>query len=173
MELLSAIASKHMQIFSSHLSAQEQCQDHFQRISPYEPPPLASRTPLQTGLGLLMTTVKNEAAAQQPLFQADLADREQQASALAAAGMVAESLSLSWPVRGALVQGNQKQPQEMRAPQAAGMVHPSGINGNGEMDVVNWNVLDLENAHLDDLEMDFAMLFDPANEAASVSKQAE
>jgi hypothetical protein len=154
-------------------------------MSPSQPSLVASAAPPQTGLGLLMT-VKNGSApphtlhpmsaispAQQLLVQEDLADRERQASSLAAAGMVAESVSHTRPVSGAFVQGNKKPPQGLQAPPVLGMVHPPASNGNVEMDAINWNLLDFGNTNLDDLDMDFATLFDPANEAANVSIQAQ
>ena len=110
---------------------------------------------------------------QRLLVQEDLADRERQASSLAAAGMVAESVSLARPVSGPIGPNSNNQPQGLQAPPALGMVPPPANTGVTEMDGINWNLLDLGNTNLDDLDMDFATLFDPANEAASVSMQAQ
>jgi hypothetical protein len=129
-------------------------QAHFQSVSPCQFPLVASGAPLQTGLGLLMT-VKSESAARQPLVQEDLGDHERQASSLAAAGVVAESFSLTWPVKGATVD-NETPMQGIQAPPAVGMVSP-------QTDLLDWDLLDPENTNLDDLEMEFAMMFDPSN----------
>jgi hypothetical protein len=51
------------------------------------------------------------------------------------------------------------------------MVAPPANTRNNEMDGINWNMLDLGSANLDDLDLDFATLFDPANEAESVQPQ--
>jgi hypothetical protein len=142
----------------------------------------------QTGLGILMNDSKMGSAQvpanvhstmtgmtpeQRMLVQEDLADRERQASSLAAAGMVAESVSLTRPVNGIIGPAPNNQPQGLQAPPALGMAAPPANTGTTEMDGINWNMLDLGNANLDDLDMDFATLFDPANEAASVSMQTQ
>jgi hypothetical protein len=187
MEFLNAISSHTLLLYerSCHPGAPEQRQAHFRSMSPSQPSFLASAAPPQTGLGLLMTAKNGSAPphtlhamsaispAQQLLIQEDLADRERQASSLAAAGMVAESVSLTRPVGGAFVQGNKKPPQGLQAPPVLGMVPPPASNGNVEMDAINWNLLDLGNTNLDDLDMDFATLFDPANEVANASIQAQ
>jgi len=157
-------------------------QAHFR--SSMQPHPQTAIQP-QTGLGILMNNSGSAAQApapahayashltpeQQVRFQADLADREQQASSLAAAGMVAD--------------GTSGVGQILRAPPAlVGMPVPTGASNSvplsslsdghhptvqpphpgGETQVqnINWN-LDGDNAlgtGLDDIDMDFAGLFD-------------
>ena len=156
-------------------------------MSPAQPQ-AANGAPPQTGLGILRNTAPTAqpqrtahstamagmTPEQRLLVQEDLADRERQASSLAAAGMVAESVSLTRPVSGTSLggHGGSSQPLGLQAPPALGMVAPPPAAGN-EMDGINWNLMDLGNTNLDDLDMDFATLFDPANEAASVSMQAQ
>lgn len=111
-------------------------------------------------------SMPNMSAEQRILVQEDLADRERQASSLAAAGMVAESVNYSRPV-----QGTNNHHYGLQAPPALGMAAPPVNAEETEMDGINWNMLELGNTNLDDLDMDFATLFDPANEAASVSMQ--
>jgi len=155
----------------------EQRQAHFR--SSLQPHPQTATQP-QTGLGILMNNSGSTGQApapshqyaahltpeQQVRFHADLADREQQASSLAAAGMVAEN------------NGG----QILRAPPAlVGMPMPTGgasssvplsslSNGqhappmaqDPQVQNINWN-LDGDNAlgsGLDDIDMDFAGLFD-------------
>lgn len=126
----------------------------------------------QTGLGILRNSTPSQTTAhstamagmtpeQRLLVQEDLADRERQASSLAAAGMVAESVGSTRPHQ-----------QGLQAPPALGMAAPPPAAGS-EMEGINWNLMDLGTTTLDDLDMDFATLFDPANEAASVSMQAQ
>lgn len=151
----------------------EQRQAHFR--SNVQPHPQNGSAQPQTGLGMLMS---NSAAAPAPYathltpdqnarYQADFADREHQASSLAAAGLVADQ-----NVGG----------QILRAPPAlAGMPMPgsnsmplSSLNGQGmhtnnngapQVESINWN-LDSDtsgammNTGLDDIDMDFAVLFD-------------
>ena len=178
------------------LHAPEQRQAHFRSVAPTQfqatsgaqPQTglgiLSGGGPPQTGLGILRnsapptqspTSAHSTAMAgmtpeQRLLVQEDLADRERQASSLAAAGMVAESVGSTRPVGGAQLGGHQ--PQGLHAPPALGMAAPPPAAGN-EMDGINWNLMDLGTTNLDDLDMDFATLFDPANEAASVSMQAQ
>ena len=91
----------------------------------------------------------------------EMADREHQASALAAAGMVAESVS----VTGSVV------PQGLQAPPPlAGAAAPMASTSN-ELDSINWNLMDLGAMHLDDMDMDFAQLFDPASELAGMQTE--
>lgn len=113
----------------------------------------------QTGLSVLMSS--NEPPLTTSILdqklREDMADRERQASALAAAGMVAESV-------------RQTQPSGM------GLHPPPPLaTGNGQMtsvsheiDSINWNLMDIGGMHLDDIDMDFATLFDPAHEAANM-----
>jgi hypothetical protein len=86
--------------------------------------------------------------------QEDMADRERQASALAAAGMVAESVNYTKPIG-----------QVLQAPPAlVGMPLPSppqGDDGQIPMEGINWNEL---GGNMDDIDMDFAAMFDPEQE---------
>jgi hypothetical protein len=101
---------------------------------------------------------------QQQKIQEDLADRERQASALAAAGMVAESVSLTTPT--GVSQG-------LKAPPPLGGVTPQstfgagGSGGNPPLTSIDWN-LDMGDGvggqGFDDLDMDFATLFDTESE---------
>jgi len=91
--------------------------------------------------------------------QEELADRERQASSLAAAGMVAESVRMSQP------SGLQPPPQLVSG---AAVPVPSPSQ---EIDGINWNLMDIGAAHLDDMDLDFAQLFDPANELAGMQTE--
>jgi hypothetical protein len=102
---------------------------------------------------------------QQARIQEDLADRERQASALAAAGMVADSVSLTRP---ATAIGN-----VLQAPPPLGGMAPPAIgvgpdhNGHPPMESINWNLdfgTGLSGSGLDDMDMDFATLFDAEQE---------
>ena len=183
----------------------EQRQAHF-RSTAQAHPQSGSAQP-QTGLGILMNNSNSAATAQAPApvaypphltpeqqvrLQADLADREQQASSLAAAGMVADSVDYN--ARPATSVG-----QVLRAPPAlVGMPVPAGgpsssvplsslpdvphapaaaqppVGNEGgvapHMESINWN-LDADNAPLapgfDDIDMDFATLFDTEEQLRS------
>ena len=102
---------------------------------------------------------------QQARIQEDLADRERQASALAAAGMVADSVNLTRPVG-----------QVLQAPPPLGGMPPPAnpsmnadpnSSGHPPMESINWN-LDLGGSAFgsgfDDMDMDFATLFDAEQE---------
>lgn len=100
---------------------------------------------------------------QQHLYKEDLADREQQASSLAAAGLVAESVNYTQAsVIGQVLQA---------PPPLVGMAPPSqvpgapggGAHGQIEMEGINWNEL---GGNMDDMDMDFAAMFDPEQEQA-------
>jgi hypothetical protein len=88
--------------------------------------------------------------------QEDLADRERQASALAAAGHVAESVNFTKPsIMGQVLQA---------PPPLVGMPPPSqphGEEGQIPMEGINWNEL---GGNVDDIDMDFAAMFDPEQE---------
>lgn len=98
--------------------------------------------------------------------QDDLADRDRQARALAAAGMAAERFTMT--------QSYNVYKQGLQAPPILGPVQPiiepepTAIN---TIDGINWNMMDLGGPALDDMEMDFAKLFDPAHEAASLQSE--
>jgi hypothetical protein len=102
-------------------------------------------------------------------YQQDLLDREQQASALAAAGMVAESVAAA---SGGTVpmQGLQAPPQLATSlpPPMAGATSQST---SSEIDNINWGLMDLGTMNLDDMDMDFAALFDPINEMANMQME--
>jgi hypothetical protein len=122
---------------------------------------------------------------QQQRYRQDWLERENQASSLAAAGMVAESvrnnteqqnlassttnyLTTTIPVLGL-------QPPPTIFAQQPTM--PGGLNHDTtnttttnvtELDSINWNLMDIGGMHIDDMDMDFATLFDPANELSSI-----
>lgn len=96
---------------------------------------------------------------QRTRIQEDLADRERQASALAAAGMVAESVNYTKPsVIGHVLQA---------PPPLVGMPPPAQPPGTEDghiaMEGINWNDL---GGNVDDIDMDFAAMFDPEQEQA-------
>lgn len=170
----------------SHGGAPEQRQAHFRSLAPSQPQSAPNGAMPQTGLGILMNqnnlnssaperspsmlhSMSNMSAEQRILLQEDLADRERQASALAAAGMVADSVNYTRPLGSSQETNNQHQQGLQAPPVLGGGAPPINPEGN-EMDGINWNLLDL-GTNLDDLDMDFATLFDPANEAASVGMQ--
>jgi hypothetical protein len=151
---------------------------NFRSLSPGVPQH-TSGTP-QTGLGILLTNKNNSISTPVPtagysytmtsdqsqLFQDDLADRELQASALAAAGMATESGSFS------IFVGNRvtSPPEDLglQPPPALGSFVPPPIpHPNATMDVIDWNNMDVGMA-IDDMEVDFAKMFDPAHEIANM-----
>ena len=85
-------------------------------------------------------------------------ERERQASALAAAGMVAESVSLSGGRAG------------LSAPPQLASSAP-GNNTIGEVDNINWGAMDMGGVQVDDMDLDFATLFDPSNEEANMQTE--
>jgi len=163
----------------------EQRETNFRTISPSHPQ--SQSVVPQTGLGILMNKPQAVPAAppllapnpspaappphapnpyahltpeQQTRIKEDLADRERQASALAAAGMVADSVNLTRPaVIGQVLQAPPPlvgiAPPVMAAP---AVVQPSG---DLAMEGINWNDLGP-----DDIDMDFAAMFDPEQEQA-------
>ena len=125
----------------------------------------------QTGLGILMsgnafnrpveTTVQNARMNMSPEQQRDLADRERQAQSLAAAGMVAETV------------GRGSHAGAMNGPPALPTATSDLSSGNvvgGVLDSHNWGMPDTD-ATLEDMEMDFANLFDPAHEMESMQTE--
>jgi hypothetical protein len=105
----------------------------------------------------------------------DLLDRDRQASALAAAGMVADSISLSRTTGPDRVHSSHSSASlgshGLEAPpQLAGHVPPA-TSTSSELDNINWNLMDLGQMHLDDMDMDFARLFDPAQEAENMQTE--
>ena len=111
---------------------------------------------------------------QQKLVQEDLADRERQASELAAAGMVVAAppngtAGMALPVP----TGSGLSHQGLTAPPLLGSGTPLPLptpdaNALTTVDGINWGVADTTTA-LDDMEMDFAKLFDPAHEEANMN----
>lgn len=83
-------------------------------------------------------------------------ERERQASALAAAGMVAETVS---GVRAGLA----APPQLLSS--------PPGNNTSGEVDNINWGAVDMGGVQVDDMDLDFATLFDPSIEEANMQTE--
>lgn len=110
---------------------------------------------------------------QQLRYQQELLERENQASSLAAAGMVAESVSLTAP-HGSL--GNNNNNNSNNTMPVLGLQAPPTILSQlaptpaaaTELESINWNFMDIGAMHLDDMDMDFATLFDPANELSSM-----
>ena len=126
--------------------------------------------PSQTAFGTMIGGVKEEARSQDDMF-----DRDRQASALAAAGMVADSISLSRTTGPERVYSS---PSLVHAshgleapPQLAGYAPPPVPSASSELDNINWNLMDLGQMHLDDMDMDFARLFDPAQEAENMQTE--
>ena len=48
---------------------------------------------------------------------------------------------------------------------------PGPATTTTELDSINWNFMDIGAMHLDDMDMDFATLFDPANELSHMQAQ--
>ncbi|VEU34301.1 unnamed protein product [Pseudo-nitzschia multistriata] len=190
----------------------EQRQAHF-RSDAHANPQSANAQP-QTGLGILMNNsagaaAKNATATyatnltpeQQVRLQTDLADREQQASSLAAAGLVADNTvgyaqpsgqvlkappalgGMSVPSIGpasavplssfsAQNDGSHATAQRQAVPNPTALSSTNG--GVPHMESINWN-LDVDSAGamlgsgLDDIDMDFATLFD--SEEAALAKE--
>jgi hypothetical protein len=154
----------------------------FRSLSPAAPLQTSGATP-QTGLGILMNnkqqdqfanhsslsySMANMTPEQQKVVRDDLADRERQASALAAAGMVAESVSRT---QNGAIAGEAFPAQGLHAPPMLGSaVPPPSADPGAGIDSINWNLMDLGPA-LDDMEMDFAKLFDPAHEEANMQTE--
>jgi hypothetical protein len=133
------------------------------------PPQQVQSTTALTAFGTMTGSAKDETRSQDDMF-----DRDRQASALAAAGMVADSISLSRTTSGpdrvhsstSLASHGLEAP-----PQLAGHVPPPVPSSSSELDNVNWNLMDLGQMHLDDMDMDFARLFDPAQEAENMQTE--
>jgi hypothetical protein len=164
-------------------SGTESRQAHFRDESPSL---LQSSSQPQTGLGILMnggipssTLSRPSLPSSNPAYahltpdqhariQEDLADRDRQASALAAAGLVADSVNLTRPATaiGHVLQA---------PPPLGGMPAPAYpvLSANGgeslhpPLESINWN-LDLgglgTGSGFDDMDMDFATLFDSEHE---------
>lgn len=122
----------------------------------------SSQTPVSTAMAMSSADAAPSGARQAHIQE--LIDRDRQASALAAAGMVAESVSLSG--KGQLSQGLQAPP-----PLVAGAAGAAPLAPSTELDSINWNLMDIGAMHLDDMDLDFAQLFDPANEIANMETE--
>ena len=102
---------------------------------------------------------------QRARIQEDLADRERQASSLAAAGRVAESVNYAKP--SVIGQVLQAPPPLVGMPPPA---HPPYVDdGDIPMEGINWNDL---GGNVDDIDMDFAAMFDPEQEQAFMQDAA-
>ena len=122
-----------------------------------------SATP-QTGLGILLKNkndaIANPANVAQDRFQSsqdEIDERERQASALAAAGMVAENVGYSIHMSN----GPTSPPngQGLHPPPRLGsLAPPPNPDPVSTMDGIHWGAMDVVIA-LDDMEMDFAKLF--------------
>jgi hypothetical protein len=131
------------------------------------PPQLPTSTSL-TAFGTMTGNAKEETRSQDDMF-----DRDSQASALAAAGMVAESIGFSRTTGPDRVHSSTSlASQGLEAPpQLAGHAPPPVPSASSELDNINWNLMDLGQMHLDDMDMDFARLFDPAQEAENMQTE--
>lgn len=146
----------------------EQRQANFRSESPQHTVGVGGQQP-QTGLSVLMN---NSVAGANPpplalptaatnVQRAAVADQEQQASSLAAAGMVAESVRLAQP-------NVALQPP----PQLATSGPAPTSTTLKEIDSINWNMMDTGAYHVDDMDLDFAQLFDPVNELANMHAES-
>jgi len=96
---------------------------------------------------------------QRTRVQEEMADRERQASALAAAGMVAESVNYTKPGVGQVLAAP---PPLVGLPRAPLQEQPHDDDGvQITMDGINWNDLA---GNVDDMDMDFISMFDPEQE---------
>jgi hypothetical protein len=102
-----------------------------------------------------MTTM-NRGEQHQARETAEIEDRELQAAALASAGMVADSFRMSQGL----------QPPPMLATYSS--TPPTRMSN--EIDCINWSAMDTMTGtmHVDDMDLDFASLFDPAQELANM-----
>ena len=166
-----------------------------------------------TGLGILQGSSQPAPAGGAPLnhpnltpeqrqrMQQDMLDRERQASALAAAGLIAESVSRTRSssgdlrVTGGAISPGPPSPGGMRpppmlghppsspAPQQPAMAgavaasdqEPIGGDAQGNGGGVDYGVMDigggLSAVTIDDMDLDFAKLFDPENELAGMQTE--
>jgi hypothetical protein len=150
-------------------------------------PTFSSSSGPQTGLSVLMTrssAVQPEnvvtvnasldstvASVSRPMaFNHDYADHERQASALAAAGMVAESVRIASSGDHLLRLGLRPPPRlGPEVPPSSG--HTSSVIADSrsgmEIENVSWS-LDLGQMNMDDMDLDFAQMFDPAQEITNM-----
>lgn len=151
--------------------------------------PLVSDIPLQTGTGFLMadnsslSTTKTTTATstvvfhhtditpeQRQMMEQDMIDRERQASALAAAGMLADtvskaSISSTMNMTGLSIQPNIDENMSTADPGRI-MQASEGISAD-----MGWGLMDLDGNGIEDMEMDFAKLFDPLNEVINMQTE--
>lgn len=85
-------------------------------------------------------------------------ERERQASALAAAGMVADTVSLADGRTG------------LAAPPQLPSTSPP-VSTSNEMDNINWGTMEVGGLQMDDMDLDFATLFDPSTEEANMQTE--
>mmetsp|Transcript_8901 Transcript_8901/g.13163 ORF Transcript_8901/g.13163 Transcript_8901/m.13163 type:complete len:758 (-) Transcript_8901:617-2890(-) len=206
----------HSMVVSRHALPQQSQHAHFRTgVTSTLLPPQNTRQP-QTGLGILMNRsnlnsgthamqqVAAPAAQPQPnplarpstvltpeqklVMQQDMMERERQASALAAAGMVAEQVSRS---RGCSIDEQnlraQQQQQQMNGhvqappgglmappalgnPADSGHISPSAQHANTDS---SYGFMDLNGGitTMEDMELDFAKLFDPLHEVHSMQTE--
>lgn len=113
-------------------------------------------------------------------YQQDLMERDRQASSLAAAGMVAESINNTNPHHN--LQQPSSQVLHPPPPLVSGSTCSDSTNTataastttpltTPELDTINWNLMDIGGPQYDDMDMDFATLFDPANELSHMQAQ--
>eukprot|EP00560_Eucampia_antarctica_P002579 CAMPEP_0197841112 /NCGR_PEP_ID=MMETSP1437-20131217/45988_1 /TAXON_ID=49252 ORGANISM="Eucampia antarctica, Strain CCMP1452" /NCGR_SAMPLE_ID=MMETSP1437 /ASSEMBLY_ACC=CAM_ASM_001096 /LENGTH=784 /DNA_ID=CAMNT_0043450813 /DNA_START=74 /DNA_END=2428 /DNA_ORIENTATION=- len=133
------------------------------KLGPLIPPRLSSPAgtatpPPPTNLGMLQLTPE-----QRKVMQQDMLDRERQASSLAAAGMVAEKgihSGLHHPNSPSVERRGMGAPpilgQHSSVDSQQSLIYAEGTNG-AMMDFSN-------DSNMDDMEMDFAKLFDPQYE---------
>lgn len=125
-------------------------------------------------------------------YQQDVLERDRQASSLAAAGKVAESIgnskmyqsgdsmSFHYPngegYQQSLVSGTSGSYNDTPTSVATNptMLTQTTVTGTttADLDAINWNLMDLGGANFDDMDMDFASLFDPANELSHMQAHA-
>ena len=166
-------------LFSGHT---EQRAAHFRSMSPSSH---QTRSAPQTALGIMMNSTatgpgqaflapnpgppptSNPVSAffgtmppdQRTRVQEEMADRERQASALAAAGMVAESVNYTTPGVGQVLAAPPPLVGLPPAPLQEQAHNDDGVHMT--MDGMNWNDLA---GNVDDIDMDFISMFDPEQE---------
>jgi hypothetical protein len=118
-------------------------------------------------------TVPNLLSAEtRQMYQQDCIDRDRQASSLAAAGKAAETINHNNST------SNQQTLQSgsllIQAPTSLGPGLAQTDNGimatptTSDLDALNWNLMDLGGPQFDDMDLDFATMFDPANELSQI-----
>lgn len=144
-------------------------------VGPAAQPGSGSNSTLHTttpGSALTNRVMASLTPAQQQRYQQDLLERENQASSLAAAGLVAEKVSLT-----GAPSSQPPQPASFLAAAAPTASNDNNLDGAADSSStepnpmseveasMNWSLMDTLGAmQLDDMDMDFATLFDPVNE---------